>query len=108
MLFAERVEAVAIGACRDSQQAAVVVCVPGKQRRVLRQQSLQPLAVIVVNDTPSLRHRPLQPGTETFADFGGEIPPAWVAVLTREDAHGLSPGAPPGSVREDRSRTGRC
>ena len=50
-LFPVRVEAVAVGAGGDSQQAAViVVALPGQQRRVFSQQLLQAFDVVVVND----------------------------------------------------------
>ena len=55
-LFPVRVEAIGIGARRDSQQAAlIVVTLPGQQRRVFGQQVLQTFDVIVVNDASSLR-----------------------------------------------------
>jgi hypothetical protein len=84
VLFADRVEAVAIGARGESQKAAVIVTVPGQQRRILSQQLLQPFDVVVVNDGSSLHCRPLQTAAEAFAHFSGEVLPACVAVLTRD------------------------
>ena len=63
MLCSERVEAVAIGAGGESQQAiarAKPVTVPGKQRWIFHQELLQPFDVVIVNDALSLLCRPLQ------------------------------------------------
>ena len=105
--FSVRVEAVAIGARGDSQQATVtLVAFPGKERRVLRQQLLQTFDVVVVNEASGLRRRPLQTVAEALAHFRGEVRPAWVAVLTRD--HELSVALRQGQVhlRQLRPRTG--
>jgi hypothetical protein len=59
--------------------------VPRKQCRVLSQQSLQAFDVVVVNDAPSLRCRPLEPLAEPFADFSGQVLPSGIAVLASDD-----------------------
>ena len=85
MLFADRIEAVAIRTRGQSQKAALItVVVPRKQRRELSQQWLQAFDVVVVYDASSLPDRPFQTATKAFADFGGEILPAGKAVLTRD------------------------
>src|SRR5262247_576954 len=82
-LFSVRVEAVAIGARGDSQQAAlIVVALPGKQRGIFSQQLLLVFGVVVVNDASRLCYRPLQSAAKAFSHFSGEVLPAGVAVLT--------------------------
>ncbi len=107
VLFAERVEAVAIGACRESQQTALdLVTLPRQQQGVLSQELLQALDVIVVNDAPGLRCCPFQPPAEALTHFSGEVLPAGVAVLTRD--HELCVALRQGRVdtRQMHARTG--
>ncbi len=87
VLFADRVEAVAIGARGEFQQAAgaaPVVALPGQQRRIFSQQLLQAFDVVFVNEASSLRYRPLESLAEPFADLSREVLPAGVAVLARD------------------------
>src|SRR5438093_12525297 len=82
-MFSFRTEGVAIGAGGHLQQTAVpLVSLPRQQGRVFSKQLLQAFDVVVVNDASSLCCRPLESLAEAFADFGGEILPAGVAVLT--------------------------
>ena len=46
---------------------------------------LQAFDVVVVNDASVLRCRTFQPFAEAFAHFSGEVLPAVVAVLARDD-----------------------
>ena len=83
--FSLRVARVAIGAGGESKQPA------GDHRRLARKATpgippklLQAFDVVVVNDTSSLRCRPLQAVAEAFADLSGEVLPAGKAVLARD------------------------
>jgi hypothetical protein len=90
-MFSLGVEAIAKGARGDSQQAALaVIARPRKQRRELSQQLFQALDVVVVDDAPSLRRRPLQTLAKAFAHLGRQVLPAGVAILTREHKLGFA------------------
>src|SRR5215469_2806242 len=92
-LLSVRVEAVAIGVGRDSEQAAfAVVALPRNQPRIFSQQLLQAFDVVVVNGACSLCCRALQTVTEAFAHLSGEVLPSGVAVLAREHELGIALG----------------
>src|SRR5262249_23950980 len=62
-LLAKRVDAVAVRTRRDPQQTAFgfnIVTAPREHRGILSQQLFQTFDVVVMNDTSSLRDRPLQ------------------------------------------------
>src|SRR6266850_6694618 len=62
VLFVGRVEAIAIGAGRDSQQSVLgpfnLATMPGKQCWILSQQLLQTFDIVVMNDVSRLGHCP--------------------------------------------------
>jgi hypothetical protein len=60
--FTRRVACVAVGSRGDAQHAAVIIVIatPGEQRRVIGQQLLQPVEILVVDDASCLRYRRLE------------------------------------------------
>ena len=83
----------------------IIVVLPGQQRRVFRQQLLQAFDVVVVNDASSLRCRPLESFAEAFADFSGEVLPACVAVLARDQELRVALRQRRVDIRQMRART---
>ena len=70
----------------ESEEAVVlVVALPRKQRREFSQQLLQSFDVVVVNRAARLRGGPVETTADSLVDLGGEVLPARVAVLARDD-----------------------
>ena len=83
----------------------IVVAWPRQQRRVLGQQLLQTLDVVVVNHASSLRGCPLQTAAEAFAHLGCQVLPANAPVLPRQHELSVALRHGKGDVWQMRPRT---
>src|SRR5262249_55923404 len=91
VLFADWVEAVAVGSGRHPEQPAVVfIRPPRQQRREFNQQLFETFDVIVMDAMASFGYRPLESLSQSLLYFFDQVQPAWKSIFARHHKLGIT------------------